>query len=132
MLTKADKRSCPSCGYTEADAQLHHDHHLCKNASNAPWEKEEATTRRADKPSQELMEMAHEFDEELDRTGVLYLGRNIRMAQFGEQIVRLCAEIAVKNRHKDYSYDCSEDFRKGYELATQHVEEDILRKFGME
>lgn len=30
---------CPSCGYTKEDAQVNMDHHLCKNAGNAPWEK---------------------------------------------------------------------------------------------
>ncbi len=78
-------------------------------------------------PSQELMELArewiHGWDSDADE---------LKLAQFGEHIVRQCAEIAIKNRHKDYSYDCSEDFRKGYELATQYVEEDILRKFGIE
>jgi hypothetical protein len=29
---------CESCGYTEADAKVHGDHRLCKNAGNAPWE----------------------------------------------------------------------------------------------
>jgi hypothetical protein len=30
---------CESCGYTEADAKIHGDHRLCKNAGNAPWER---------------------------------------------------------------------------------------------
>lgn len=29
---------CPSCGYTEEDAQINGDHRLCNNAGNAPWE----------------------------------------------------------------------------------------------
>lgn len=31
-------KRCPTCGYTKEDAQIHMDHHLCKNAGNAPWE----------------------------------------------------------------------------------------------
>lgn len=27
---------CDVCGYTEKDAQIHADHHLCKN-KNPPW-----------------------------------------------------------------------------------------------
>lgn len=30
---------CGSCGYTKEDALLHMDHHLCKNAGKAPWER---------------------------------------------------------------------------------------------
>ena len=30
---------CKTCGYTKRDAQIHGDHHLCKNSGNAPWEK---------------------------------------------------------------------------------------------
>ena len=29
---------CPDCGYTQQDAELHLDHHLCKN-QNPPWRK---------------------------------------------------------------------------------------------
>ena len=35
-----DKRRCQHCGYTEDDAKLHLDHHLCKEGrGNAPWER---------------------------------------------------------------------------------------------
>lgn len=37
-VSGAEPENCPSCGYTKADAQFNMDHHLCKNASNAPWE----------------------------------------------------------------------------------------------
>lgn len=39
MSKITDDRHCPECGYTKQDAQLHMDHHACKNAGNAPWEK---------------------------------------------------------------------------------------------
>lgn len=29
---------CPNCGYTQQDAELHADHHLCRN-QNPPWRK---------------------------------------------------------------------------------------------
>lgn len=37
-----EAESCPSCGYIKRDQEFHGDHHLCKNAGNAPWEKQPA------------------------------------------------------------------------------------------
>jgi hypothetical protein len=31
---------CSCCGYTEEDAKFNMDHHLCRDAGNAPWEAE--------------------------------------------------------------------------------------------
>lgn len=38
MITQTTPR-CPHCGYTEEDAKVHGDHHLCKGRADAPWNK---------------------------------------------------------------------------------------------
>lgn len=37
---------CNSCGYTKEDAKIHGDHHLCSNATNAPWNIPSVPTRQ--------------------------------------------------------------------------------------
>ena len=44
----SDTSKCPTCGYTKRDAQMHMDHHLCKNDGNAPWQKPAPDTRHAE------------------------------------------------------------------------------------
>ena len=37
-LKRMSEEYCENCGYTEKDALIHADHHLCVN-KNPPWEK---------------------------------------------------------------------------------------------
>lgn len=45
---------CSCCGYTEEDAKMHMDHHLCRDAGNAPWEvKNDLKLTAKDAPAKE-------------------------------------------------------------------------------
>lgn len=68
---------CPSCGYTKEDAQFNMDHHLCKNAGNAPWERKSKApfywTKVHDDPKVSAPSGWYQWTER----GLVYLGESI-------------------------------------------------------
>lgn len=63
-VTNSEAR-CPFCGYTKRDAQIHMDHHLCKQGrDNPPWKDE-----REDRVTHDYNDNTEDVDRFNESTG---------------------------------------------------------------